>query len=264
MPDISVNGARIGADRVAAEAQNHPATTPDEAAAEAARALVVRELLLQEAKREGLAPEPVLDDKGRRETDEDALIRQLLDNRVTTPEADEETCRRYYERNKGRFRSADLYEPAHILLSASPDDPSAYRAAVAEAEQLIALLQDDPGAFGRFARDRSDCTSRDNGGMLGQVTAADVVPEFATFLCNLEEGQLCPVPVKTRYGAHILRLDRKVEGRDLPFDMVAERIAGYLQEASWRRAVSQFVKLLAGKAAIEGIEIEAAETPLVR
>lgn len=264
MADITVNGIRIGADRVAAEAQNHPAATSDEAAAAAARALVVRELLLQEAKRDGLAPEPVLDDKGRRETEEDALIRQLLETRVTAPEADEETCRRYFERNRDRFRSADLYEPAHILLAASPDDAPAYSDAVAEAEQLIALLQDDPGAFGRFARDRSDCTSRENDGRLGQVTATDVVPEFATFLCNLEEGQLCPVPVKTCYGAHVLRLDRKVEGRGLPFDMVADRIAGYLQEASWRRAVSQYVKLLAGRALIEGIEMEAAETPLLQ
>jgi peptidyl-prolyl cis-trans isomerase C len=45
---------------------------------------------------------------------------------------------------------------------------------------------------------------------------------------------------------------------------VADTIADYLQEASWRRAVSQYIKLLAGAASIEGVAFEAAETPLVQ
>lgn len=264
MSSVTVNGVAIGKEAIAAEMQHHPAGSPDAAEEEAVRALVVRELLLQEARRNGLEPDPQPDEKGRRETDDDALIRQLLDDAVTAPEADEATCRRFFDNNRDRFRSPDLYEPAHILLSAAPGDAEGYRAAEAEAAQMIGLLEERPDAFESFARDRSGCSSKENGGKLGQVTPADVVPEFATFLCNLEEGQLCPVPVKTRYGVHILRLDRKVEGRSLPFEAVADTIADYLQEASWRRAVSQYIKLLAGRASIEGVAFEAAETPLVQ
>jgi peptidyl-prolyl cis-trans isomerase C len=204
----------------------------------------VRELLLQEARVQGIAADPQTDDKGRRETEEDALIRQLLEQEVSVPDADTETCRRYYENNQQRFCSPDLYEPSHILLAASAEETQAYGEAAREAAQLIALLSERPENFEAFARDRSNCTSKESGGRLGQVTRADVVPEFATFLCNLEEGQLCPVPVKTRYGVHVLRLD--------------------LQEASWRRAVAQYIKLLAGRAAIEGVAMEAADSPLVQ
>lgn len=264
MSVVKVNGVAIDSQAISAEIQHHPAGSPGAAEGAAVQALVVRELLLQEARRNGLEPAPELDEKGRRETDEDALIRQLLEDVVTAPEADAATCRRFYENNRDRFRSPDLYEPAHILLAAAPEDTAAYDAAAAEATQIIGLLADRPDVFDAFARDRSDCSSKENGGRLGQVTPADVVPEFATFLCNLEEGQLCPVPVKTRYGVHILRLDRKVAGKTLPFEAVADTIADYLQETTWRRAVSQYIKLLAGRASIEGVAIEAAETPLVQ
>jgi peptidyl-prolyl cis-trans isomerase C len=115
-----------------------------------------------------------------------------------------------------------------------------------------------------MAQQHSDCTSGKNGGSLGQVTRGETVPEFETFLCNLEEGQLCPVPVQTRYGAHVLRLDRRIGGRELPFETVRDRIAGYLQEASWRRAASQYIGLLAGAAAIEGADVNGFDSPLVQ
>jgi peptidyl-prolyl cis-trans isomerase C len=72
------------------------------------------------------------------------------------------------------------------------------------------------------------------------------------------------VPVQSRYGVHVLRLDRRIEGRELPFEAVAETIADQLQETSWRRAVAQYIRVLAGQAQIEGIALDAAETPLVQ
>jgi peptidyl-prolyl cis-trans isomerase C len=253
MQTITVNGVAIDHAAVAAETQHHPAGTPEEAAAKAASALVIRELLLQEAARFALQPDPQCDAKGRTETGPEALIRQLLEREVTVPEADAENCRRYYANNRRKFRSPDLFDAAHILFAAAPGD-AAYDAAVEKAEQMIEVLKRDPGAFDAIAREHSDCTSRQNGGRLGQVARGETVPEFETFLCNLEEGQLCPVPVKSRYGAHVLRLDRKVAGRELPFENVADRIADYLHEASWRRAVAQYIQLLAADASIDGID----------
>lgn len=264
MQAVTVNGVAIEAPAVAAETQHHPSGSPERAQGEAMHALVVRELLLQQAARLGLAAAPQCDEKGRTETEQEALIRQLLEREITVPEADEETCRRYFENNRRRFRSPDLFEAAHILFAASPKDQDAYAAASAQAEQTIEILKRDPGAFAAIAGQHSDCTSGKEGGRLGQVTRGQTVPEFETFLCNLEEGQLCPVPVKTRYGAHVLRLDRRIGGRELPFATVRERIADYLQEATWRRAVAQYIGLLAGAAAIEGIEVNGFDTPLVQ
>ena len=264
MEPVSVNAVAIPPEAIAAEAQNHPSDTPDGAVEAAALALVIRELLLQRAKELGLEPTPAEDFDGRRETDEDALVRQVLDREVTTPEADEAACRRYYDNNLRRFRSPDLFEAAHILISADPEDVVAYEKATAWAMTLIGALQDDPGAFASLAREHSACTSASQGGNLGQLSKGQTVPEFETFLFNLEPGQLCPVPVKSRYGVHVLRLDRRIDGRTLPFAPVQDRIADYLVEASWRRGVTQYIRLLAGQADIQGVSLDAAGSPLVQ
>ena len=75
---ISVNGIVLPHDIIAMEAQNNAAASPAAAFAEAARALTIRELLLQEARRLGLTPALEADADGRRETEEDALIRAVV------------------------------------------------------------------------------------------------------------------------------------------------------------------------------------------
>ncbi len=63
----------------------------------------------------------------------------------------------------------------------------------------------------------------------------------------------------TRYGLHIIRLDRKIEGRELPFELVAERIAEYLRESVTRRATAQYIARLVSRAEIRGIAMDGAE-----
>jgi len=99
------------------QTQHHPADKPILAWQAAARALVIRELLLQEARRLDIEAEPAVDSQGRRETDDEASIRYLMESEVSTPEPDEATCRRYYERHPAHFRSPALYEAAHILFA---------------------------------------------------------------------------------------------------------------------------------------------------
>ena len=264
MQQIRINDAIIEPAAVLAEAQNHPAATPEAALRSAAEALAIRELLLQEARCQGVAVAPQSDAADRQETDHDALIRALLERSVTVPEADTAACRRYFDNNRQRFRSPELFEAAHILLAAAPENQEPYAAAIEQAERLIAALQLDPTAFARLAAEYSACSSAQNEGRLGQVARGETVEEFETFLMNLEEGQLCPVPVCSRYGVHVLRLDRRIDGRELPFEAVQQRIADYLQAASWQRALAQYIRILAGQAQIQGIDLGGSETPLVQ
>ena len=97
-----------------------------------------------------------------------------------------------------------------------------------------------------------------------QGCAGKVTPKFETMLLGLAEGQLCPVRVKTRYGVRVIHLHRRIPGQTLPFEMVRERIGAYLAEASWRRAVSQYIGLLVASAEITGIDMEGASSPLVQ
>jgi peptidyl-prolyl cis-trans isomerase C len=256
---VEVNGKVIPREAIAREIQYHPADNPTVAWQQAARALVVRELLLQEAARRGIAAAPRTDDAGRRETGEEALVRALVEREVATPEPDESECRRYYERNRSRFLSPDVYEAAHILFSAAPNDPAAYAKARAHAEAVIAELHRHPGRFGDLARAHSSCSSAAQDGNLGQISARQTTPEFEEALFALRPGEISAHPVPTRYGFHVIRLDRKIEGRQLPFELVAGRIAAYLRESVVRRAAAQFIARLVSGATIAGVALADAE-----
>lgn len=255
---VSVDGVAIPHEVISREAQNHPASTPVGAWKSAARALVVRELLLQEARRMGLTPAPETDTDGRRETDEEALIRGLIEREVSVPEADAIACRRYYEHNRKRFRSADLYEASHILIAARHDQPQAFAAARERAQALLALLAREPGRFAELAAACSACPSASSGGNLGQLARGDTTSEFEKALLALEPGGTTRTPVETRYGFHIIRLERHIPGKDLPFEAVCDRIAGYLDERARRTAMAQYVARLASRADVSGIDLPSA------
>ena len=261
---ISVNGVAISRAAVSREAQNHPANSPGGALESAAQALVVRELLLQEARRIGIKPNPVKDEDGRRETNDEALVRQLVEQDVSTPEPTESECFRYYENNLTRFRSANLYEASHILIAASPDDAKHRLSALDTATAISNALKERPELFGDFVRTHSACPSRETKGSLGQIGPGQTVAEFEAALKRMDAGKVHPEPVETRYGFHIVRLERKIEGRQLPFELVQSRIAGFLAERVARTSLRQYVSLLAGRAKIEGIVLDAASNPLVQ
>jgi peptidyl-prolyl cis-trans isomerase C len=261
---ITVNGVAITDHEVRAETQQHPADNPKNAYAMAARALVVRQLLLQEAARLNIDAEPKSLGAGKTETEEDAAIRVLIETEVQTPVADEKTCRQYYAANPDRFKSDTIYEAAHILFAASPKDRVKRKKARADAEQTIAILSDEPARFGALARANSDCPSAKEGGNLGQLTRGSTVPEFETALFAMKAGDRSRTPVPTQFGFHVIWLERIIEGRTLPFDTQRARIAGWLEATSWSRAVSQYLTILAGRAEIAGVDFDIAEGPLVQ
>ncbi len=96
---IFVNKIEITDDEVHAEMQHHPAGNVDEARHKAAEALVVRQLLLQEAAKLNLVASP-----GDLSPDrEEAAIDELLKQEIAVPEADEAVCSHYYQHNQDRF-----------------------------------------------------------------------------------------------------------------------------------------------------------------
>jgi peptidyl-prolyl cis-trans isomerase C len=254
-----VKGVAIPRDAIAREVQHHPAAKPIEAWLSAARALVIRELLLQQARLVEIIPAPGRDSAGRCETEEEALVRGLLEQEVHTPEPDEETCRRYYAKNRRLFSSQPIYEAAHILFAARKEDAEGYERARRDAALALVELKAQPERFGDLARLYSACPSAAQAGNLGQITAGQTTPEFERALATLTPGSIGQAPVETRYGVHIVRLDRKIEGRELPFELVAGRIADYLCESVRRRATAQYIARLVSDAEIAGVALESAE-----
>ncbi|MGP9788770.1 peptidylprolyl isomerase [Roseinatronobacter sp. NSM] len=256
LPPVFVNGIEISPERIAAEAQNHPApkAKPGLAWKAAARALAIRELMLQEARARGLSPDPVEIAPGQVETHDEALIRQLSDMAITpAPAADEAALRRIYDAHPDRFRAPSLYEAAHILFPRQ-NDMARVRAHV---DAVLAQLRENPRRFAELARSHSACSSRDNGGVLGQLAQGDTVPEFEAGMDALREGQISD-PVETRFGLHLIRLDARARGDVLPFGAVLPRLRDAHAKAAWARAAAQFTADLVAKSSIEGVQLQAA------
>jgi peptidyl-prolyl cis-trans isomerase C len=256
--EVSVNGVEIAPEAIAQEIQHHPAPDAESAWIEAARALAVRELLLQEARRRGLEADPETDEAGRLEADDDALVRSLLEVEVRPATAGEAECRRYYEARFDRFRTPDLFEAAHILIEPEGEDDAAWAAAEARARAIAAQVGDDPAAFAAAARAHSGCTSAQQDGSLGQIRRGELVGPVQAGLEALADGETGREPVRSRFGWHVLRLQRRIPGRTLPFEMVRDRIADMLEARSWSLEAARYIAGLAAAARIEGVRIEGA------
>lgn len=264
MDAISVDGTAIAESEILQEAQHHPAENPGEALRAAAQALVVRQLLINEAARLGYSDDAPATEDGRQEAPEEAAIQTLLDGELNVPAATEDECRRYYENNPSRFISPALHEARHILIAASEDDPQKREKAHALAQNICDLLQADPGRFTELAKMHSACPSAKNGGNLGQLAPGGTVAEFESALNEMVPGTISRAPVASRYGYHIIALERSIEPKKLPFEAVQDRISVWLEAQAWSRASAQYVSILAGRAKITGIDFEGSENPLVQ
>lgn len=249
---IEVNGRSIPEHVINREAQYHPAAHWAAAQHEAARALVVRELLLAEAKSRGLASDAELDER-----DADDAIRQLTEDCIPVPPVSDEDCQAYYEANPQRFAGPPLFEASHILIATGGSDASDEAEARAKAQALLRDVLDQPRRFEQIAKSQSACPSASNGGRLGQISSGETHPEFEASLKTLQPGSLSQELVKTRHGFHIVRLDHRAESSRVPFPVVRDKIRIYLRDARWRRSLQQFVDSLAATARIDGFDLSA-------
>lgn len=251
---VVVDGVEIPEALLAEELQNHPGLSLSDARAAAGKALAVKALLLARAAELGLQSEPESDEAGREETPEEALIRAVMDLEVEVASPSEAECLRFYEAQPERFTSADLYAASHILIEPRDASPRAEAAAKRLAERTAKTLAGAPEKLAELAPGLSACPSGAVGGSLGQLSKGDLAPEVEVALLALEPGRIS-APVRSRFGWHILRLDRLEPGRKLPFDAVRATIGAYLEGRAWTSAAARYVSGLAAAARAEGVAI---------
>ncbi|MCC3861864.1 hypothetical protein [Pseudemcibacter aquimaris] len=99
---VFVNNYEITDDQVHSEMKNHPAASLNEARGEAARALIIRKLLLDEAVEREIISKDELEELDNEK--EENVIETLLEDVIQLPDADEIVCRRYYEMHQSRFK----------------------------------------------------------------------------------------------------------------------------------------------------------------
>jgi len=232
-----VNGKPIPMSRVDALAQQvarsgRPVTP--EMMDELKKAVVDREVLVQEAQKQGL--DNSAEFKTQMEFTRDALlIRELVagfqkNNPVTDAEIQAEYDK-FVAANSGKE-----YRARHILVEKE-----------AEAKAIIAQLK--KGAkFDAIAKKQSkDPGSGANGGDLDWAAAGSYVKEFSDAMVALAKGKITETPVKTQFGYHVIRLDDVREAQLPKLDEIRPQITQQLGQ----QKLMKFQEDLRAKARIE-------------
>ena len=195
-----------------------------------------------------------------------AAIEELLEGNLNVPEPGEDACRRHYDAHAGAYRSGERVRVRHILFAVTPGvDVAALRKAAEPV--FIDVRCRDSRAVDRFAdaaREWSNCPSGAEGGDLGWLGREDCAPEFAREVFGRIEVGVLPRLVHSRFGLHIVEVLERKPGVAQSFESVRGAVGMALRQQTFVTALRQYLRLLAGAAAVEGVELDAADTPLVQ
>lgn len=225
------------------------------------------ELLRQAAIQDGLlaATDPVPLEGAISEEASEA-IDAWLERELQIPEPSDEACRRHFDAQPARYRTGERVRVRHVLFAVTPGMDVVALRNRAEACLLDVRCHDGSAGdgFGRAARELSNCPSGEEGGELGWLTDADCAPEFARELFGHVEVGVLPRLVHSRFGLHVVEVLEREPGAAQPFESVQGAVRMALRQQTYVAALRQCLQVLAGAAEVEGVALDAAESPLVQ
>lgn len=196
--------------------------------------LINKRLFLLDAQRNLYEREPAFKEQ-LQAVKEEMLTGYAMQKAVERVRVTDEEVKKYYEENKDKFVSGTTFNASHILVESED-----------KANELLDQIRAGEITFEDAARRFSTCPSGKQGGELGDFTSGQMVPEFENACAAMEPGQTTG-PVKTQFGYHIIRLNKKEEGGDVKFADIREELTEALrsekQQAAYQSRINQ-LKLL--------------------
>ncbi|MEJ5152914.1 peptidylprolyl isomerase [Comamonas sp. MYb396] len=228
------------------------------------------ELLRQAAQAQGLlaADDPV-PRAGAISEAAGSAIEQLLDAELQLPEPDDNAGRRHYQAHAARYARGERVRARHVLFAVTPGvDINALRqraeACLLDVRSATPQEQAAGDRFAAAASTSSNCPSGARGGQLGWLRIEDCAPEFARELFGHAEVGVLPRLVHSRFGLHVVEVQERDAGTVPPYEQVRAAVLQQLRQQSFATGLSQYLRVLAGRARVVGVDLEGAETPLVQ
>ena len=193
-------------------------------------------------------------------------IDALLERELNLPEPSEDACRRHHAAHASAHCTGERVRVRHILFAVTPGVDVAALRKRAEPIFLDVRCHDGQASdrFADAARKWSNCPSGEQGGELGWLGKTDCAPEFAREIFGRAEVGVLPRLVHSRFGLHVVEVLEREPGVAQAFESVRGAVAMSLRQQVYVTALRQYLRLLAGQAAVQGVELEAAATPLVQ
>lgn len=225
------------------------------------------ELLRQAAQDAGLLdPTDAASEDGATSEAATLAIEALLEREVKVPDPSELACERYFAAHAALYRNDERVRARHILFAVTPGVDVVALRKRAEIAMLEVRCFDGSASesFAKVAAQMSNCPSGAAGGDLGWLSPADCAPEFAREVFGKTEVGVLPRLVHSRFGLHVVEVLEREAGTPRSFESVRGAIEMTLRQQTYVAALRQYLQVLAGQAEIEGVDLDAAATPLVQ
>lgn len=175
--------------------------------------MVIRELILQQASKDGLDKGPEIEEK-LQDLKKRLIVESFLKKKVEAEsQVSDADLQKFYEQNKDKFKSGEQMRASHILVKTEK-----------EAKEILAQIKAG-GNFEELAKKNSVDSSSAKGGDLGWFGKGSMVPAFEKAALSLKEGQVSGV-VKSDFGFHIIKLTGKRAAGIRPLEEVKDQIKG--------------------------------------
>lgn len=192
-------------------------------------------------------------------------IEALVDRALAVPEPGDDDCRRHHAANPARWGAGERLHARHVLFAVTPGVDVVLLRQRAESVLLELRCADPTGdAFAEAARTLSNCPSGAAGGDLGWIGADDCAPEFARELFGRAEVGVLPRLVHSRFGLHVVEVLARQPGDVPPYEAVRDAVARALHRQASLTALRQWLRVLAGQARLEGVDLDGVDSPLVQ
>jgi peptidyl-prolyl cis-trans isomerase C len=211
-----VNGATITDADFYKEQENlppylKPMTETAEGKKEMLDTMVVRELIMQQAQKEGIDKSPAvaakLEDLKKRVIVE-AFLKKKVEESANVSDAE---LQAFYKKNEDKFKTGDQIRASHILVKTE-----------AEAKEIEKQLKAG-ASFEDLAKKHSIDGAAAKGGDLGWFSKGSMLPDFEKVAFSLKEGATSGI-VQTKFGYHIIKLTGKRPAGTRSFEEVKDQI----------------------------------------
>ncbi|MDH2054057.1 peptidylprolyl isomerase [Achromobacter marplatensis] len=225
------------------------------------RARLAEKALVEQARAQGWQDKPELK-RAFQTAQERIVLQSYLESVSRAPDdypgqADLQVA---YERAKPQLAVPAQYRVSQIFLPAALGDADAVTAARKQAQDLVKRAQAPKADFAALAQSYSrDDTSRTQGGDIGFVPLAQLMPEMRPVIEQMKEGEVS-APVQSAAGFHILKLSALRPASVTPFDQVKEELRAALRSQRQELAARAYLEglLNAGTVSIDGAALNAA------
>lgn len=173
--------------------------------------------------------------KGMENARQDILVQMVLKETIESVSVSDEEVKDYYEQNKAQFVKGATVNAKHILTDSE--------------EKCAAILEsivNGEKTFEEAAKESSTCPSGAQGGDLGEFGKGQMVKEFEDAAFQAEPGHVVG-PVKTQFGYHLIKVEKKNEAKEAGFAEVKDPIRAELLKRKQDQAYLAKVKELKEK-----------------